>query len=79
MDVGAGSVAVAVDAGGGKSAAPVAVGAVVVAADEGGSRTGPPGALTGALADKHWRGLFFTVMGATMFTFETDAGKVTCN
>lgn len=36
-------------------------------------------ALTGVLADKHWRGLFFTVMGATKFTFETDAGQVKCD
>lgn len=35
-------------------------------------------ALTGVLADKHWRGLFFTVMGATKFTFDTDDGKVMC-
>jgi hypothetical protein len=36
-------------------------------------------ALTGVLADKHWRGLFFTIMGATKFTFETDDGPVTCD
>ncbi|MEQ1901568.1 MAG: hypothetical protein ABL866_12645 [Devosia sp.] len=35
-------------------------------------------AVTGVLAEKHWRGLFFTVMGATRFTFETDAGQVKC-
>jgi hypothetical protein len=36
-------------------------------------------AFTGLLADKHWRGLFFTVMGATKFQFETDDGPVKCD
>lgn len=35
-------------------------------------------ALTGVLADQHWRGLFMTVMGATKFTFDTDVGPVKC-
>ena len=35
-------------------------------------------ALTGPLADQHWKGGFETDAGKTMFVFQTDAGKVTC-
>ena len=35
-------------------------------------------ALTGPLADQHWKGAFETDAGKTTFVFQTDAGKVTC-
>jgi hypothetical protein len=35
-------------------------------------------ALTGPLADQHWKGGFSTAMGKTTFVFDTDSGKVTC-
>ena len=35
-------------------------------------------ALTGRLADQHWKGGFSTAMGKTTFVFDTDTGKVTC-
>jgi hypothetical protein len=35
-------------------------------------------ALTGPLADQHWKGAFETDAGKTTFVFETDNGKVTC-
>ena len=35
-------------------------------------------ALTGPLKDQHWRGDFSTDMGKTVFVFDTDTGKVTC-
>jgi hypothetical protein len=35
-------------------------------------------ALTGPLADQHWKGDFSTDMGKTIFVFATDAGKVVC-
>ena len=35
-------------------------------------------ALTGPLADQHWKGAFQTTMGKTTFSFTTDAGQVTC-
>ena len=35
-------------------------------------------ALTGPLADQHWKGDFGTEAGKTIFVFTTDVGKVTC-
>ena len=35
-------------------------------------------ALTGPLADQHWRGGFSTELGETVFVFDTDAGKISC-
>lgn len=35
-------------------------------------------ALTGPLADQHWRGGFSAEAGVTTFVFDTDGGKVTC-
>ncbi|MEO8757247.1 MAG: hypothetical protein ABI398_05795 [Devosia sp.] len=35
-------------------------------------------ALTGPLADRHWKGIFSTDAGKTVFVFTTDDGKVTC-
>lgn len=35
-------------------------------------------ALTGPLADQHWKGEFETDAGKTTFVFQSDAGKVTC-
>src|SRR3569623_946168 len=35
-------------------------------------------ALTGPLAEQHWKGAFETAAGKTTFVFQTDAGKVTC-
>jgi hypothetical protein len=35
-------------------------------------------ALTGPLADQHWKGAFETVAGKTTFVFSTDGGKVVC-
>lgn len=35
-------------------------------------------ALSGPLADQHWKGGFETDAGKTTFVFSTDAGKVTC-
>jgi hypothetical protein len=35
-------------------------------------------ALTGPLAEQHWKGAFETVAGKTTFVFQTDAGKVVC-
>lgn len=35
-------------------------------------------ALTGSLADQHWKGSFSTEAGKTTFVFTTDVGKVTC-
>lgn len=35
-------------------------------------------ALTGPLAEQHWRGDFSTELGETVFVFSTDIGKVTC-
>ncbi len=35
-------------------------------------------ALTGPLADQHWKGSFATVAGKTTFVFDGDAGKITC-
>ena len=35
-------------------------------------------ALTGPLADQHWKGAFETVAGKTTFVFSTDSGKVVC-
>ena len=35
-------------------------------------------ALTGPLADQHWKGDFTTAAGKTTFVFTTDSGKVTC-
>ncbi len=35
-------------------------------------------ALTGPLADQHWKGGFTSAAGKTTFVFDTDAGKVTC-
>ena len=35
-------------------------------------------ALTGPLADQHWKGGFTTEMGETVFVFATDRGKATC-
>jgi hypothetical protein len=35
-------------------------------------------ALTGPLADQHWKGAFETDAGKTTFVLQTDAGKVTC-
>jgi len=35
-------------------------------------------ALTGPLAEQHWRGGFGDIDGETLFVFDTDSGKVTC-
>jgi hypothetical protein len=35
-------------------------------------------ALTGPLAEQHWRGDFSTDAGVTVFVLMTDGGKVTC-
>ena len=35
-------------------------------------------ALSGSLADQHWKGEFSTDAGKTTFVFATDAGQVTC-
>jgi hypothetical protein len=35
-------------------------------------------ALTGPLADQHWKGDFGTEAGKTTFVFTTDGGKVVC-
>lgn len=35
-------------------------------------------ALTGPLADLHWKGEFSTDQGNTVFVFNSDGGKVTC-
>lgn len=35
-------------------------------------------AVTGPLADQHWKGDFTSAAGKTTFVFDTDAGKVTC-
>ena len=35
-------------------------------------------ALSGPLADQHWKGDFGTEAGKTTFVFTTDAGKVIC-
>lgn len=35
-------------------------------------------ALTGPLADQHWKGSFATEQGETTYVFETDSGRVTC-
>ena len=35
-------------------------------------------ALTGPLAEQHWKGEFATDMGKTVFVFDTDSGKVGC-
>lgn len=35
-------------------------------------------ALTGPLANQHWRGEFASEAGVTTFVFDTDIGKVTC-
>jgi hypothetical protein len=35
-------------------------------------------ALTGPLADQHWKGGFETEVGKTTFVFDTDGGKVIC-
>ena len=35
-------------------------------------------ALSGPLADQHWKGEFATDAGKTTFVFSTDAGQVTC-
>jgi hypothetical protein len=35
-------------------------------------------ALTGPLADRHWKGAFETDAGKTTFVFQTDGGQVTC-
>ena len=35
-------------------------------------------ALTGSLADQHWKGFFVTDAGKTNFLFDTDTGKVAC-
>jgi hypothetical protein len=35
-------------------------------------------ALTGPLADQHWKGAFSTTAGKTTFVFSTDAGQVVC-
>lgn len=35
-------------------------------------------ALSGPLADQHWKGEFATEMGGAVFVFATDGGKVTC-
>ncbi len=36
-------------------------------------------ALTGPLAEQHWRGDFGTEAGKTTFVFMTDVGKVICH
>jgi hypothetical protein len=36
-------------------------------------------ALTGPLAEQHWRGDFSTEAGKTTFVFGTDVGKVVCH
>ena len=35
-------------------------------------------ALTGPLADQHWKGSFTTAAGKTTFVFDSDSGKITC-
>ena len=35
-------------------------------------------ALSGPLADQHWKGTFSSEAGATTFVFATDAGQVVC-
>ena len=35
-------------------------------------------ALSGSLADQHWKGEFSTDAGKTTFVFATDGGQVTC-